>query len=98
MSEEPISHTGCCDEQNRQISLMRIYNYLDGELTRDEIDVIKDHLANCSQCQDDYTIEALLKELVRRSCCQDQAPAGLAERIRARIVVERRTYVRRTFG
>lgn len=98
MSEQPARSDDCCQEQDRQHRLMRIYNYLDGELTRDEIDVIKDHLEHCPQCQDDYTVEAMLKELVRRSCCHEQAPAGLAERIRARIVVERRTYVRRNFG
>ncbi|MDN5774715.1 MAG: zf-HC2 domain-containing protein, partial [Brevibacterium aurantiacum] len=57
----------CC-ENVRAESLMRIYHYLDGELTTTEIREISVHLEQCPSCHDEYEIEALLKELVRRSC------------------------------
>lgn len=72
----------------RQESLNRIYHYLDGELSAAEIDIIREHLDTCRDCREEYAVEALLKELVRRSCCKDTAPEGLKERIRARIVME----------
>ncbi|MCI4009868.1 mycothiol system anti-sigma-R factor [Brevibacterium sp. ZH18] len=77
----------CC-ESVRAESLTRIYHYLDGELTTTEIREISVHLDNCPSCHDEYEIEALLKELVRRSCSREQAPMGLREKIRQRIARE----------
>ncbi|MGC2939990.1 MULTISPECIES: mycothiol system anti-sigma-R factor [unclassified Brevibacterium] len=82
-----MSYDGCC-ESVRAESLMRIYHYLDGELTTTEIREISIHLEQCPSCHDEYEIEALLKELVRRSCSHDQAPMGLREKIRQRIALE----------
>lgn len=79
-----------CPEEARRASLERIYTYLDGELSEAEILEIKDHLSGCAQCEQEYAVESLLKELVRRSC-RDEAPSGLRERIQARIVVEMQT-------
>ncbi|GAA2088457.1 MULTISPECIES: mycothiol system anti-sigma-R factor [Brevibacterium] len=76
----------------RERSLERIYHYLDGELEAAEIRQIQTHLDCCTNCQDEYEVEALLKELVKRSCT-GSAPEGLRERIQQRIVVERRTTV-----
>lgn len=82
--------------QSRLESLERIYAFLDGEANDDAIGAIEEHLQCCPECEHEYKIEALMKELVRRSCCHDQAPQGLVERIRARITVEhtRITYYR----
>lgn len=81
MSQDP-----CCSSARLE-SLERIYTYLDGELSSAEIREIKTHLSDCPQCEEEYAVEYLLKELVRRSC-RDQAPQGLRERIQQRIVVE----------
>jgi len=91
MSEE-LNDESCCDSA-RSRSLERIYHYLDGELERHEIAKIQAHLDDCADCSSEYEIEALLKELVRRSCSAGSAPEGLRERIRERIVIERRTTV-----
>ncbi|GAA4391514.1 mycothiol system anti-sigma-R factor [Brevibacterium pityocampae] len=80
----------CC-RSGRQESLTRIYHYLDGELSGQEISAIREHIDTCHDCREEYAVEALLKELVRRSCCNDAAPDGLKERIRARIVMEQTT-------
>ncbi|HLR43993.1 MAG TPA: mycothiol system anti-sigma-R factor [Brevibacterium sp.] len=87
----------CCDSA-RSRSLERIYHYLDGELESHEIAQIRAHLDDCTDCSGEFEIEALLKELVRRSCTAGPAPAGLRERIRERIVIERRTTVIRRLG
>ncbi|MGO2861925.1 MAG: mycothiol system anti-sigma-R factor [Brevibacterium sp.] len=82
-----MSGDECC-ESVRAESLTRIYHYLDGELTTTEIREISIHLEHCPSCHDEYEIEALLKELVRRSCSREQAPMGLREKIRQRIAAE----------
>lgn len=80
-----------CGASARTRSLERIYHYLDGELEQHEVRVIQAHLDGCTDCSSEYEIEAMLKELVRRSCSAGSAPEGLREKIRARIIVERRT-------
>jgi mycothiol system anti-sigma-R factor len=74
--------------------LDRVYEYLDGELTPDDLDKIRVHLDDCSPCLRQYDLDVALKALVRRSCGCDQAPVELRERIlvtitEARLHVER---------
>ena len=95
MNREPETQgqDDCCDGVRAE-SLVRIYHYLDGELSTTEITEIRAHLERCRHCHDEYAVEALLKKLVRRSCCTDQAPAGLREKIQQRIVMERSVIIR----
>ncbi|MGO1397664.1 MAG: mycothiol system anti-sigma-R factor [Brevibacterium yomogidense] len=98
MSASDEAYDGPCPDGARARSLERIYHYLDGELESHEITKIQAHLDDCTDCSSEFEIEALLKELVRRSCTAGQAPEGLRERIQQRIVVERRTTVIRRIG
>ena len=88
---EPGSQRWSAD---RMESLERIYNYLDDELTPEGRDVIQEHLQGCPECMHELQIENMLKRLVYRSCHGDKAPDGLADRIRARITIERSVQVR----
>lgn len=76
-----------CTAGRRESALQRLYHYLDGELSDSEITEIREHLAHCPPCESEYSIESMLKDLVRRSCCET-APDGLRARIQERIVVE----------
>ena len=71
-------HPDCSDV------LDRVYEYVDGELSSDVVESIREHLAECAPCLRQYDLEAVLKQLVRRSC-QDRAPETLRLRIIARI-------------
>ena len=64
--------------------LDRLYEYLDGELDRDRVHVIKDHLDDCSPCLAEYGLEDAVKAIVKRSC-SDPAPAHLRSKVMARI-------------
>lgn len=64
--------------------LDRVYEYLDAEVTTDDVRKIRQHLDECGPCLAEYDLENSLKALVRRTC-QDQAPAELRVRIMARI-------------
>jgi anti-sigma factor (TIGR02949 family) len=59
--------------------------YLDRALTPDELSRIEQHLGECSYCNERYVFEAHLRDTVRRCCCTD-APVGLVERLRVRLV------------
>lgn len=64
--------------------LARVYEYLDGELTDDDVAKIRQHLVECSPCLSEYDLDVALKALVRRSCECESAP----EDLRARIMVQ----------
>jgi mycothiol system anti-sigma-R factor len=64
--------------------LNQVYTYLDGELSASDLDRIREHLADCSPCLQQYDLDIALKALVRRSC-RESAPADLRERILVKI-------------
>ncbi|MCA4132217.1 mycothiol system anti-sigma-R factor [Arthrobacter sp. M4] len=63
---------GDCDETRMQ----RIYEYLDGALTIEDIEDIKNHLADCPECTVEYDLECLIRTMVKRSCVE-AAPENL---------------------
>lgn len=72
-------HETPCDEV-----LTTVYAYLDAECESAVTAKIKQHLTECDDCLREYGIEQEVKALVAR-CCGAPAPAGLTERLRAKI-------------
>lgn len=64
--------------------LVRIYDYLDGALTLDDIKDVKRHLECCPECTEQYDLECIIRSVVRRSC-QEHAPNQLKDKIMVRI-------------
>lgn len=62
----------------------QIYSYVDGEVTAADLVSVREHLADCPPCLEQYEVQVALKALVRR-CCQDRAPESLRVRIVAQI-------------
>ena len=69
--------------------LHRVYEYLDGEMTRDDTEKIAHHLEACSPCLKQYDLDQALKALVKRSCACEEAPVELRTQIMARITTIR---------
>ncbi|WP_431711680.1 mycothiol system anti-sigma-R factor [Glutamicibacter uratoxydans] len=64
--------------------LLRIYDYLDGALTLQDIKEVKLHLEHCPECTEQYDLECIIRSVVRRSC-QEHAPNQLKDKIMLRI-------------
>lgn len=73
-----------CEEVLQEIEL-----YIDGELDRDRMSVLAEHLATCTPCLHHASFQARLKEILR-SKCRQRTPDHLAVRIRTMIRYERR--------
>ncbi|SDW34703.1 mycothiol system anti-sigma-R factor [Arthrobacter sp. yr096] len=71
---------GDCDDTRMQ----RIYEYLDGALTREDLTEIKQHLDTCEECAEQYDLECLIRTMVKRSCTES-APENLKNSILDRI-------------
>ncbi|NKX52377.1 mycothiol system anti-sigma-R factor [Arthrobacter deserti] len=69
----------CADER-----MKRIYEYVDGVLSREDVEEIQAHLESCPECAKEYSLECLIRTVVKRSC-REAAPETLKERILARI-------------
>jgi mycothiol system anti-sigma-R factor len=65
-----------------------VYLYIDGELSEDVIQNIRQHLDECSPCLREYGIEQEVKALIARCCCE-VAPETLRESVLRRIQVTR---------
>ncbi|MFC9352243.1 mycothiol system anti-sigma-R factor [Arthrobacter sp. NPDC057013] len=71
---------GDCDDTRMQ----RIYEYLDGALTRGDLAEIKQHLDECPECAEQYDFECVIRKVVKRSCTE-AAPENLKNAILERI-------------
>ena len=69
--------------------LDRVYEYIDGELDRDRVHVIKEHLDECGPCLKEFGLEEAVKAIVKRSC-SDPAPPDLRMKVLAHIAAARR--------
>ncbi len=65
--------------------LERVYEYLDGEMDHDRVDVIREHLDECSPCLREFGLEEAVKTLVKRSCGHDDVPSDLRSKVMSRI-------------
>lgn len=62
----------------------KLYEYLDGALSHDDIVEIKNHLEGCPECAEEHDLECLIRTVVKRSC-REVAPETLKAGILARI-------------
>ncbi|MBB2985809.1 mycothiol system anti-sigma-R factor [Terracoccus luteus] len=66
-------------------ALLRVFEFLDGELGPDDCAKIQAHLDECAPCLQEYDLDTTLKAIVKRSCGSEQAPDVLRSTIMSRI-------------
>ena len=72
MTQDAHAGHGDCSEV-----LHRIYEYLDGEMSADDVRRVAAHLNECQPCLAEHDLDVALKQVVRRSCCgRDRARRG----------------------
>lgn len=69
--------------------LHHIYEYLDGEMSPEEVKQVAAHLAECRPCLAEHDLDAAVKQVVKRSCHEEPAPASIRMRIVERLTVVR---------
>ncbi len=68
-----------------QDCLERLYQYLDKELSVDDVAVVRRHLDDCSGCSDHFYFEARFIQKIRDACADERAPEHLRQRIVLRL-------------
>jgi anti-sigma factor (TIGR02949 family) len=65
-------------------ALPLLYHFIDDELSRHELEAMRDHLEGCDNCCYEAEVRIKLKGVVREACVE-AAPSHLKERVAARI-------------
>jgi mycothiol system anti-sigma-R factor len=65
--------------------LLRLWEYLDQELAREEAKAVASHLGHCGRCHPAYCWDRALLELLARQRGNCSAPAALVVSIRLRL-------------
>jgi mycothiol system anti-sigma-R factor len=84
MTQDAHAGHGDCSEV-----LLRIYEYLDGEMSPDDVRRVAAHLGECQPCLAEHDLDVALKQVVRRSCAGETAPAEVRLHILQRITTVR---------
>jgi len=66
-----------CNEVDKMLQL-----YVDGELTTQDIENIRQHLEKCSPCEGHFESEKLLKQIVKEKLNWQPAADGVAEGVK----------------
>ena len=66
-------------------ALLRIYEYLDGEMSAADCAKIRAHLDECGPCFAQYDVDTTMKAMIKRACGCEPAPESLRETIMTRI-------------
>jgi anti-sigma factor (TIGR02949 family) len=82
----PIPHEPADGESECEHALVHLNEYLDSEMTPEDERRMRAHVAHCSPCLAELSVEELVKQLVRRSCAE-RAPDTLRVRIREQLTI-----------
>jgi len=70
-------------------ALLRVFEFLDGEMGPDDHAKIRAHLDTCGECLRQYDLDQMVKVVVKRSCAPEPAPVHLRATIMRRLTVIR---------
>lgn len=70
------------DKEACESVVEHIFEYLDSEMTEEDTARVRAHVAECSPCLAELSIDELIKAALKRSC-SERAPEHLRVRIRA---------------
>lgn len=76
-ASEPLED---CGGQPCSATLKRLYEFLDRELSPEQLRTVQTHLDACPDCADVKDFELMIREKMRSSCAQ-QAPDQLKARL-----------------
>jgi mycothiol system anti-sigma-R factor len=70
-------------------TVMRIFEFLDGEMSPDDCRRMQSHLDECGPCLREYHVDQALKMVIKRSCGCETAPVELRTTILRRLTMVR---------
>jgi mycothiol system anti-sigma-R factor len=88
---QPESHPSAASEEPRVTdcseTVLRIFEFLDGEMGPEDCARMQAHLDECGACLREYQLDQALKMVVKRSCGCEPAPVELRTTILRRLTM-----------
>ncbi len=78
-----IHRTDCSE------ALLRVYEFIDGEMGPEDCVKIQAHLDECGNCLKQYHVDQAFKAMIKRSCACEAAPVELRTTILRRLTMIR---------
>ncbi len=76
MTNSSEKSQNCCEQE-----INKIYEYLDGAVSKKDVETLKEHLGECTDCTQEHDLELMIRQAIKRSCCE-KAPQELKDKIR----------------
>ncbi len=88
-AESQATHSAAVRVTDCSETVLRIFEFLDGEMNQVDCARIQAHLDECAHCLTEYHLDQALKAVVKRSCGREPAPVQLRTTILASLTVVR---------
>ena len=89
-SAPPPGYTAAsAHDLNCSETVLRIFEFLDGEMGPDDCRRMQAHLEECGPCLKEYHLDQALKAVIKRSCGCETAPVELRTTILRRLTMVR---------
>jgi mycothiol system anti-sigma-R factor len=86
-SEKPAGSAPAMSLTDCSETVLRIFEFLDGEMGPADCARIQAHLDECGACLREYQLDQALKLVVKRSCGAEPAPVALRTTILQRLTM-----------
>lgn len=79
MSSHLPYFTSCADV------LAKVYEFLDSELSQADCSKIQEHLDECGPCLEEFGLDQMVKDVVKRGCGCETLPEDLRSKVMIRV-------------
>lgn len=59
---------------------------LDGEATEEQKAEFEKHIELCMPCYQNYQLDTMIKQLIKKTCCGKKVPQDMVEAIRSKVL------------
>jgi len=66
---------------NCEETFRRFQDYIDRELSEEEMRLVREHLESCGMCAEEYLFEDRVLRHIRKFLADNEVPADLSERV-----------------
>ena len=74
---------GDCPEKQKCLEILNLV--LDNEATEDQKEYFRNHIKECMPCNEGYSVEKSIRELLQSKCANKEVPADLVDSIKMKI-------------
>lgn len=71
------------DKQSKCIEMLNLV--LDHEASDEQMADFEKHMESCMPCYENYQLDTVIKQLIKKTCCGKKVPQDMVEAIRSKV-------------